>query len=344
MKVATPSRPIDISIVVPLYNEEESLRGLYQQLNQVLGNLGREYEIIFVNDGSTDGSASILEALAWSDQRISVIDFRRNFGKAAALSSGFRHAKGRTVVTLDADLQDDPEEIPQLLEKLAEGYDLVSGWKYPRLDPFSKRFPSKIINLIANRIGGTSLHDMNCGLKAYRKEVVEAIDLYGELHRYIPLLAYRSGFRITEVKVKHHARRFGKSKYNFPKQIAGLLDLVTVSFITRFNRKPLHFLGGFGTLSFTIGLLISIYLGWVRLVQGEFIGHRPLLLLGMILMVLGVQLFFFGLLAELFISFHQVDSDKHVRVIFESGEKKEDMEWAGREDSRKDEAPRINRL
>lgn len=307
---------INLSVVVPLYNERESLSPLYRRLTEVLQGLRLEYEIIFVNDGSTDGSNSALMTIALGDPKVTIVEFRRNFGKAAALSSGFQHARGQTVITLDADLQDDPEEIPRFLQKLDEGYDLISGWKYPRMDPFSKTFPSKIVNSFTRLMGGPSLHDMNCGFKAYRKEVIQAVQLYGELHRYIPFLAHQLGFNVGEIKVKHHPRSFDKSKYNFAKQVAGTLDLATVLFLTRFNRKPLHFLGSFGVLSFGIGMLITLYLGWIRLVEGQFVGHRPLLLLGVILVVLGVQLFFFGLLAEMFISFHHVDDDKQVRSIF----------------------------
>lgn len=329
-KVVQPM--IYISVVVPLYNEKESLHILYDELTKVLRGLELEYEIVFVNDGSTDGSDSLLAALAMDDPRVTVIEFRKNIGKAAALSSGFRHAKGQTIITMDADLQDDPTEIPRFLQKIDEGYDLVSGWKYPRMDPFSKRFPSKVVNVLANLIGGTSLHDMNCGFKAYRREVIEAVNLYGELHRYIPLIVHQSGFKVAEIKVKHHPRKFGQSKYNFPKQVAGSLDLVSVLFLTRFNRKPLHFLGSFGSISFGTGLLISVYLGWIRLVEGHFIGHRPLLLFGMILMVLGVQLFFFGLLAELFIYYHHVDKDEHVRRILQNSELRVEMSNPGKKE------------
>lgn len=325
MNLQNQPAPIDLSVVIPVYNEKESLPILYDRLTRVLGRLRLTYEMIFVDDGSTDGSRSALNALGLADAKVTIIEFRKNFGKAAALSSGFQYARGQTIITMDADLQDDPEEIPRFLQALEEGYDLVSGWKYPRLDPFLKTFPSKLINRIVNLVGGTSLHDMNCGFKAYRREVFRTVQLYGDLHRYIPFLARQSGFDIGEIKIKHHPRSFGQSKYNFRQQAAGVLDLATVLFLTRFNRKPLHLLGGFGAFSFGIGMLISLYLGWVRLIEGHFIGHRPLLLLGVILIVVGVQLFFFGLLAELFIYFHHVDNDEHIRRIFRDSEGKEKL-------------------
>lgn len=310
---------IDVSVVIPLYNERESIGILYDRLVRVLQDLGVDYEIIFVDDGSTDGSASVLKDIASRDSRVKVIEFRRNFGKSAALASGFRHARGRTIVTMDSDLQDDPEEIPRFLQKLEEGYDLVSGWKFPRQDPFFKRFASKVVNTLTNLVGGTSLHDMNCGFKAYRREVFQTIHLYGELHRYIPLLAYQFGFRIAEIKVKHHPRTFGKSKYNFPKQLAGVLDLATVLFLTRFYRKPLHLLGSFGAVFCGIGLLIYVYLGWLWL-GGELIRNRPLLIIGMIMIIVGVQLFFFGLLAERLIYLQDPGEDKYVRSVFQGAE------------------------
>lgn len=304
-----------LTVIVPVYNERETLRTLYERLRHVLSRLPVDSDMVFVDDGSTDGSTDALTEIAACDARVTVIVFRRNVGKAHALAAGFRHAKGDTIITMDADLQDDPEEIPAFLEQLGEGFDLVSGWKYPRLDPWYKVVPSKLVNRLTNLIGGTALHDMNCGFKAYRRAVIETVRLYGELHRFIPLLAHQYGFKITEMKIRHHPRRFGHSKYDVWKQLVGTMDLLTVMFLTRFNRKPLHFLGGAGVVCGGTGAAILLYLCWVKLVLGQLIGHRPLLLLGVLLMLVSVQLVFFGLLAELINYFNPVDDRDYIRTI-----------------------------
>jgi glycosyltransferase involved in cell wall biosynthesis len=271
--------------------------------------------MVFVDDGSTDGSTDELAEIAASDSRVTVIIFRRNMGKAHALAAGFRRAQGDVMVTIDADLQDDPEEIPALLQKLEEGFDLVSGWKYPRLDPWYKVVPSKLVNRLTNAIGGTALHDMNCGLKAYRRVVVNTVRLYGELHRFVPLLAHQYGFKVAEMKIRHHPRKFGRSKYDVGKQFAGSLDLLTVMFLTRFNRKPFHLLGGAGMVCFGGGAAILLYLCWIKIVLGQLIGHRPLLLLGVLLMLVSVQLVFFGLLAEMMNYFNPVEDRDYIRTV-----------------------------
>lgn len=304
-----------LSIVVPLFNERESLSALHDRLTTVLRAWQATYEIIFVDDGSSDGSGQILTTLVSRDPRVVAIEFRRNMGKAAALSAGFRQARGHIIITMDADLQDEPEEIPRFLQQLEEGYDLVSGWKYPRRDPWRKTFPSRILNYIIRRGVGIPLHDINCGFKAYRRAVVQAISLYGEMHRYIPFLAHQYGFRMTEIKVTHQARPFGKSKYTIGKQLAGCLDLLTVLFLTRFSRKPLHLLGSCGAVLFSSGFLITLYLGWVRVILDEPIGHRPLLLLGVLLVLVGMQLIFFGLLAEMVTHFQPVNQEGYVRKV-----------------------------
>lgn len=302
-------------MVIPVLNECDSLPALYGRVTAVLEQLQVTHEIIFIDDGSTDGSGKALTALVSQDPRVIAVEFRRNMGKAAALSSGFRQARGRVIITMDADLQDEPEEIPRFLQRLEDGYDLVSGWKYPRRDPWRKRVPSRILNSLIRRIAGIPLHDINCGFKAYRRQVVEAISLYGELHRYIPFLAHQYGFRMTEITVTHRARQFGKSKYTFAKQLVGCLDLFTVLFLTRFSRKPLHFLGSTGAMCFGSGFLIALYLSWVRLILGQPVGHRPLLLLGVFLMLLGVQFVFFGLLAEMITYFQHTDHQEHIRNV-----------------------------
>jgi len=287
-----------ISVVIPLYNERDSLEQLFTELNNTLRMIGRPYEIIFVNDGSTDGSIEVLHKLCERSPLVKIIDFRRNFGKAAALAEGFKEAKGDIIFTLDADLQDDPREIPNFLRKLSEGYDLVSGWKYHRHDPISKTLPSKLFNKVASATTGVKLHDFNCGFKAYRREVIENVNLYGELHRYIPALAFGSGFKVAEIRINHRPRKFGKSKYGIARFTRGLLDLLTVLFITRYTKKPLHLFGSLGLSLLFAGTAINTYLAIIWL-GGESIGRRPLLMLGVLLMILGVQFISHGLLAEM---------------------------------------------
>lgn len=293
-----------ISLVIPLYNEEGSLETLYQELTDTLEELRRPYEIIFVNDGSTDASTEVLSRLCSSDPRIRALHLRRNFGKAAALTEGFNEASGEIIFTLDADLQDDPKEIPNFLAKLAEGYDLVSGWKFRRLDPISKTLPSKLFNKVASMTTGVQLHDFNCGFKAYRREVLEHINIYGELHRYIPALAFGNGYRVAEIKVHHRARQFGKSKYGMARFTRGLLDLLTVLFITRYTRKPLHLFGSLGLILLLMGTAINAYLT-VEWLTGHPLSGRPLLMLGVLLMILGVQFVSHGLLAEMMTHYHK---------------------------------------
>ncbi|MDO8690170.1 MAG: glycosyltransferase family 2 protein [Dehalococcoidia bacterium] len=285
-----------LSVIVPVYNERESLAPLYEQLEKALE--GDTYEIIFVNDGSWDGSAQALDTIQAANPRVRVIHFRRNFGKAAALAAGFKLSNGEMVITLDADLQDDPAEIPRLVATLEEGYDLVSGWKKGRKDPLSKTIPSRFFNWTTSRLTGIPLKDFNSGFKAYRRPVLEHLDLYGELHRFIPAMVYWKGFRVTEIPVVHHPRRWGKSKYGAWRFLAGFLDLMTILFLTRFRHRPLHVFGVLGLLSAVSGLVINAYLTWVWL-RGESIGNRPLLMLGVLLMVIGIQFFSIGLLAEM---------------------------------------------
>jgi glycosyltransferase involved in cell wall biosynthesis len=287
-----------LSFVIPTLNEKPSLEKLYRLIVENVSPLGHDYEVIFVDDGSTDGSFALLTQLHEEDSRVKVIGFRRNFGKAAALMAGFDQAEGDIVFTMDADLQDDPVEIPRFLEKLDEGYDLVSGWKYPRLDPISKTAPSKLANATIRLGTGIKLHDFNCGFKAMRRDVSKEIKLYGELHRYVPVLAYWRGFSVTEIKVKHHPREFGKSKYGMRRLFRGLFDFLTVVFLVRYTRRPLHFFGMMGLIPMVLGVLIDAYLA-VLWFSGEQIGHRPLLTLGTLLLMIGVQFFSIGLMAEM---------------------------------------------
>jgi glycosyltransferase involved in cell wall biosynthesis len=291
---------LDISVVIPLYNEEESLPELHRRLTEVMSGLGRDYEVIFVDDGSTDRSLEVLERLGRADARVKVRSFRRNFGKSAALATGFQNARGDYVVTMDADLQDEPSEILKLLAKLGE-YDLVSGWKHPRRDPLTKRAPSRVINWMTAKLTGVKIHDMNCGLKAYRAEVVKGLSLYGEQHRFIPALAHAEGFKVGEVQVVHHPRKFGRSKFGGKRFIEGIFDLITVLFITRYIRKPLHFFGIAGLALLLAGGCTLTYLvvGWF---MGRWIGDRPLFLLSVLLIILGIQFISTGLLGEMLTS------------------------------------------
>lgn len=304
-------RPPELSIVVPLYNEEQNLGPLHSELTEVLRKLGRAYEIILVNDGSTDGSVAVLEELAMTDPAVKVLHLRRNFGKAVALSAGFQEARGNIIVTLDADLQDNPVEIPKFVAGIESGYDLVSGWKYIRRDPLSKTLPSRIFNKVVSLTTGLPLHDFNCGFKAYSRNLVDSLRIYGELHRYIPALAHGEGFRVTEIKVDHRPRKFGRSKYGWERYIRGFLDLLTVLFIIRYTKKPLHLFGSVGLLLMVLGFGINAYLA-VLWMLGNAIGHRPLLSLGILLMVLGVQFVSTGLLGEMLIHMQKHDCESYV--------------------------------
>ena len=293
-----------ISVVVPVHDEERSVALLYDELDSALQPLGEPWEAVFVDDGSTDGSYSALTRLHDAQDNVRVIRLRRNFGKAAALAAGFAHAEGDVVVTIDADLQDDPAEIPRLLAKLDEGFDLVSGWKTQRRDPLTRRVPSKIFNWVTGRVSGLRLHDLNCGLKAYRADVVRGLRLYGELHRFIPVLAHYRGHRVAELPVNHRPREHGRSRYGVERYVRGFLDLLTVTFMGRYRHRPLHLFGGVGLLLGAIGTLLLVYLTVLKL-TGEAIGQRPLLMLGVLLVVVGVQLVSLGLVSELVASHHE---------------------------------------
>jgi dolichol-phosphate mannosyltransferase len=293
-----------ISVVVPVHDEERSVALLYDELRSALEPLHAQWEVIFVDDGSTDGTFSALTRLHNSEQNVRVVRLRRNFGKAAALVAGFDQAHGETVVTIDGDLQDDPAEIPRLLAKLDEGFDLVTGWKTHRRDPISRRLLSRVFNRVTSAFSGVRLHDMNCGLKAYRAEVVRGLRLYGELHRFIPVLAHYRGFRIAELPVNHRPREHGRSRYGVERYLRGFLDLLTVSFIGRYRHRPLHLFGGLGLALGAIGSAILIYLTVVKAL-GHAIGQRPLLMLGVLLVVIGMQFFSLGLISEMITSHHE---------------------------------------
>ena len=293
-----------ISVVIPVHNEERSLALLYDELDSALQQLGQPWEALYVDDGSTDGTYSALIRLHDAQENVVVVRLRRNFGKAAALAAGFAQAKGDVIVTIDGDLQDDPAEIPKLLAKLDEGFDLVSGWKTKRRDPLRRRIPSKLFNTVTGWVSGVHLHDMNCGLKAYRAEVVRGLRLYGELHRFTPVLADQRGYRIAEVSVNHRPREHGRSRYGIERYLRGFFDLLTVSFIGRYRQRPLHLFGGVGLLLSVVGFGILVYLTIDKML-GHAIGGRPLLILGVLLVVVGIQIFSLGLITELITSHHE---------------------------------------
>lgn len=306
----------NVSVVVPVYNEVESLPHLLEAIATALAPTQLTYEIICVDDGSTDNSAQFLKEQALSRTDLKAVILRRNYGQTAAMAAGFNYAFSPAIITLDADLQNDPADIPILLAKLEEGYDLVSGWRQNRQDGAMRRLlPSKIANWLIRRSTGVDIHDYGCSLKAYRTEVVQDLNLYGELHRFIPALAYIEGARITEIPVRHHARRFGSSKYGLWRTFRVLMDLLTILFMKRFLTKPMHVFGLLGLTSMVSGTVIGVYLTWVKFGLGHNIGNRPLLILMVILLVTGVQLFCFGLLAELLMrTYHESQGRPIYRV------------------------------
>jgi len=308
---ATP----DLTVLVPAYNEAENLRPLLEKLAKDVAPLGLSAEFLVVDDGSTDGTLEALRALRGSVPGLRAISFRRNFGKSAALSVGFREARGRFVVTMDADLQDDSAEIGPLLRKLDDGYDLVSGWKQKRKDPISKTIPSKIFNGVTARISGVSLHDMNCGLKAYRAEVVKTVKLRGELHRFIPVLAHWNGFRVTEIRTVHHPRLHGTTKFGAARFINGFLDLLAVMFMTTQSTRPLHLFGRLGILVAFLGGCATVGASWPWFL-GEGLRLRPMLVFGLVLIVLGIQFLSLGFLGELIAGTRSQEPDYPVRESF----------------------------
>jgi glycosyltransferase involved in cell wall biosynthesis len=290
---------MDVSIVIPAYNEKESLPELLERIAEAMQKKPElAFEVIVVDDGSTDETFAVLKTLKKQYPYLKAIRFRRNYGKSPALSEGFKMARGKWVITMDADLQDDPEEIPRLLATLQDGLDMVSGWKKSRRDPLSKTIPSRIYNFFTAFLTGIRLHDFNCGLKAYRQEVIESFHVYGELHRFLPVLAHWQGFKVGEIIVKHHPRKYGRSKFGISRFFNGFFDLMTVLFLTRFKTSPLHIFGVVGLVSFTAGFCIEVYFTVLKLL-GHSIGQRPLFLLGILLIIVGVQFIGFGLVAEM---------------------------------------------
>ena len=299
-----------ISVVIPVFNEEDSVKELYGQISTALKNQ-KKYEIIFINDGSSDKSEKAIIDLSNEDKRVKLISFYRNFGKSAALSEGFKYASGEIIITMDADLQDDPNEISNLINKLDEGYDLVSGWKQKRYDPWTKTFPSKIFNFVTRRLTGVNIHDFNCGLKAYRSSVIKSIEVFGGRHRYIPALAGQMNFSVSEIVVNHRPRIYGETKYGGSRIFHGFFDLLTILFLNKYTQQPLHFFGSIGLVTFTAGFFVELMVIYYKFVLLEpFSKHIALLLLGVILIIIGIQFFSIGLLGEIIARFSQGKEDR----------------------------------
>jgi glycosyltransferase involved in cell wall biosynthesis len=310
---------IDLSVVVPVFNEEENLESLFAQLVRVLESLSYRYEIVAVDDGSRDGSFAILQRLHAANSRIKVVRFRRNFGQTAAFAAGFERARGEVVVTIDADLQNDPADIPRLLDKMAEGYDVVSGWRKDRQDCFlGRKLPSMIANRLISVVTGIRLHDYGCSLKAYHRDVIKNVHLYGELHRFIPALASWMGVSVAELPVAHNPRRFGRSKYGLSRTVRVVLDLLTVRFMLSYSARPMQLFGGLGLLSFVLGTISGLYLSAQKVIHGyTYSIDRPLLLLSVLLIVVGVQMVSMGLLGELVVRTYHEAQGKPIYVIRE---------------------------
>lgn len=299
-----------ISVVIPVFNEEDSIKELYGQISTALKNQ-KKYEIIFINDGSSDKSEKAIIDLSNEDKRVKLISFYRNFGKSAALSEGFKYASGEIIITMDADLQDDPNEIPNLINKLDEGYDLVSGWKQKRYDPWTKTFPSKIFNFVTRVLTGVKIHDFNCGLKAYRSSVIKSIEVFGGRHRYIPALAGQMNFSVSEIVVNHRPRIYGETKYGGSRIFHGFFDLLTILFLNKYTQQPLHFFGSIGLATFIAGFFVELMVIYYKFVLLEpFSKHIALLLLGVILIIIGIQFFSIGLLGEIIARFSQGKEDR----------------------------------
>lgn len=300
-----------ISVIIPVYNEVESINELYKQLLKALQEFSR-YEIIFIDDGSSDGSVETIKKLSELDNSINLIQFHRNYGKSAALAEGFKHAKGNYIVTMDADLQDDPKEISNLINKLEEGFDLVSGWKKDRKDPLSKRLPSKLFNFVTRLFTGVHIHDFNCGLKIYRKAVVKTLELYGGRHRYIPAMVGQKKFKVTEIIVNHRPRIYGETKYGGSRLFHGLFDLISILFLSKYTQSPMYFFGKIGLITFLSGITIEIYVLYLKYSLGDpFAKHMALLMLGILIIVVGIQFFSIGLVGEMIANSNQ---DKESRV------------------------------
>ena len=307
---------MDISVVVPLYNEEDNVQLLYEEIKGVLDTMAEQAEIVFVDDGSRDRTLAKLEAIQAGDDHVRVVSLRRNFGQTAAMTAGFDHARGGVIITMDGDLQNDPHDIPQLVGKLNEGYDVVTGWRHDRQDAFlSRRLPSQLANRLISWVTGVGLHDYGCTLKAFRREVIDNINLYGEMHRFIPAIASGMGISFTEVKVNHRARRFGTSKYGISRTIRVVLDLITVKFMLSYATRPLHVFGTVGVVSSLLGVTIGLILTVQRQLFGIALANRPLLLLAVLLIFMGIQFITIGLLAELVVRTYHESQKKPIYYV-----------------------------
>ena len=310
---------VALSFVIPVFNEQDSLDELYREIAGVMEAMDRDFEIVFVDDGSNDGSWTVMTGLATSDPRVQCVRFRRNFGKAAALRAGANLSSGQLIITMDADLQDDPAEVPRLIEKLGDDFDLVSGWKEVRHDPLGKRFPSKVFNWLVGWLTGVKLHDHNCGFKIYRREIFDDVKLYGEMHRFVPVLAAARGYRVGEIPVNHRPRTHGVSKYGWSRLPKGFLDLLTVSFLTGYHQRPQHLLGMFGLMSFLVGAagLVYMLVYWVLRVSFDAFSdwtplhQRPLVIYSLGALLIGTQLLCMGFLAELIVARGQADKEPY---------------------------------
>lgn len=309
---AAPGPTLRLTVLVPAYNEAESLPELVAAISSELARLAGGTEILIIDDGSSDGTLELLRGIASGNPLVHVISFRRNYGKSAALAVGFAEARGEVIITMDADLQDDPAEIPRLLTRLDEGFDVVSGWKQNRQDPIMKTMPSKLFNAVTSAACGLRLHDFNCGLKAWRREAARSLEVYGELHRYLPALSHLQGFKVTELPVKHHARRYGVTKFGSSRFINGFLDLLAVMFLHGGSRSPLHFFGRIGLLFGAIGAVILVYFAWIW-ASGQWLRVRPLLLFGVGLVILATQFISLGLLGEMIARGQQQDRTYAIR-------------------------------
>ncbi|MQY75463.1 MAG: glycosyltransferase [Actinobacteria bacterium] len=307
---------MDLSIVIPIYNERESVDRLYKELDKSLLKLGIDYEVIFIDDGSVDGTYNKLLEIHKKNSSYKIIRFRRNFGQTAAISAGFNYSKGDAIITLDADLQNDPQDIPVMLNKLNEGYDIVSGWRKNRKDKaITRRFPSVIANKIISKLTGVYLHDYGCTLKAYKREVVKNIELYGEMHRYIPAVASWMGVKVAEIPVTHHSRKFGKSKYGISRTIRVILDIITIKFLLSYSQRPIQIFGLVGLFSGTVGFIITAYLIIMRIFFNQGLADRPLFILSIFMIFIGIQLITMGLLAEITMRIYHEAQEKPTYVI-----------------------------
>jgi len=309
-------KTLDLSVVIPIYNEAKNVERLYEKLEEVLSKFDKSYEVLLVDDGSTDGTTDKLAKIHKRNPKYKVIQFRRNYGQTAAISAGFDYSIGDVIVTIDADLQNDPKDIPKILKKMEDGYDVVSGWRKERKDPFLTRIvPSKIANWLVSILAGIHLHDYGCTLKAYSKDVAKNVQLYGEMHRYIPALASWIGINVTEVPVSHHERKFGKSKYGISRTPRVILDLITLKFLLSYSTRPIQIFGSLGIITGFLGFLIALFLSYVKLVQKQSIGDRPLLLLAVLLIFLGFQFISMGLLGELAVRTYHESQNKPIYFV-----------------------------